>query len=94
MKLIKSKKAQALQTLTALIGPLVGIGIVLAVGFLILAEVKQQASGTTLSTDSFAWNGTAEVQGAMSDIPGWLPIIIVAVIGAALLGLVSLFRTS
>jgi len=31
------------------------------------------------------------VQGALDDIPGWLPIIIITIIGAILLGLVSLF---
>jgi len=90
----KKKNAQALQTITSIIAPIVGIAIVLAVGFLILAEVKEQASSsTTLSTDSYAWNATGEVQGAMDDIPGWLPIIIVAIIGAALLSLVALFRS-
>ena len=92
--LIKNKKAQAISGLTNLIAPLVGIALVLAVGFLILAEVKNQASsGTSLGVNSYAYNATTEVQSAMDDIPGWLPIIIVAVVGALILGLVALFRS-
>ncbi len=41
---------------------------------------------------SFAWNGTATMQNATADIPGWIPLVIIAVIGAILLGLVALFR--
>ncbi|GAG87311.1 unnamed protein product, partial [marine sediment metagenome] len=41
-----------------------------------------------------AWNATNDVQSAMSDIPGWLPIIVITVIGALLIGLVARFRAS
>ena len=37
-------------------------------------------------------NATHTTIDSMSDIPGWLPIIVVTVIGALLVGLVSLFR--
>lgn len=43
---------------------------------------------------SFATNGTGATQNALQDIPGWLPIIVVTIIGALLLGLVRLFRQS
>jgi len=33
-----------------------------------------------------------DVTEAMEDIPGWLPIIVVVVIGALLIGLVSFLR--
>lgn len=39
-----------------------------------------------------AWNATGTLQGATQDIPGWAPLIIVAVVGGALLSLVALFR--
>jgi len=120
---MKTKKGQAIATLTAIVGPIIAIAIVLAVGFLIIAEMKEQVvnmqSGTwceetdytTFNTTdslcynatsgddgrpaalSYGFNGTAVTQDAMDDIPGWLPIIIVAIIGAALLSLVALFRT-
>ena len=38
-----------------------------------------------------AWNGTTTTQEAMSDIPPWLPIIVITVIGSILIGLVALF---
>ena len=118
-------KKGAIQELQALIAPLVGVAIVLVVGFLIFAEVKTQVidgdrgsfcptgftysntsiccnstggvghcSGvnTTTAGYSYAYNGTETVQNAMQDIPGWLPIIIITVIGAILLGLVAYFR--
>ncbi len=87
------KKAQ-IEQLTNLIVPLIGIGIVLVVGFLIMAEAKDQVQAINDSgTDvQIALNGTSDVQNAMSDIPGWLPIIVITVIGAILIGLVSMFR--
>ncbi len=174
--MIKGKKG-VIQQLQSLIIPLVGIGIVLAVGFLIMAQVKEQAidmsttntvvnssltvtfnttwnvinytcvherdisvtqvwsnnsvvgclidsgnytvdgrtinvtsgtsstvhcNGTSLISPllityscqghSYAINGTRQVQNATSDIPGWLPIIIITIIGALLIGLVAMFR--
>jgi len=103
------KKKGQIQQLQSLIIPLVGIGIVLAIGFLILAEVKTQALQTEAGTYGacnvtsglqnntgigcgYAVNGTLATQSAMDDIPGWLPIIVITVIGALLIGLVSMFR--
>ena len=39
-----------------------------------------------------AYNATGEVQNATQSIPGWLPIIVITLIGAILIGLVSMFR--
>ena len=85
---MQNKKAQAISGLQSMIAPLVGVAIVLVVGFLIMAEAKSQ---TTVGT--FAYNGTENVMESMDDIPGWLPIIVVAIIGSILLGLVSYFRS-
>ena len=101
-----NKKAQGvIDGLQGLVIPLVGIGIVLVIGFLIMSEVKDQSASTdsvyatncTLTTDgtmfpSSACNATTDVQIAMQDIPGWLPIIVITVIGALLLSLVAVFR--
>ena len=46
----------------------------------------------TYKTKSIAYNSTSTLQSATSDIPGWLPIIIITMIGAGLIGLVSVFR--
>lgn len=117
--MVKGRKG-AIQQMQALIVPLVGIGVVLAIGFLILAQVKDQAiqvnpcmtntglnawvynsstldcgnysaNNATRGSVSYAVNGTSTIQVALSDIPGWLPIIIITVIGAILIGLVSIF---
>ncbi len=105
--MVKAKKGQ-IADLQRLVVPLVGVAIVLAIGFLIMAEVKSQAVETERSTADyalcngtnvngscgFAVNGTTTTIAAMSDIPGWLPIIVITVIGAILIGLVGVFRTS
>ena len=102
--MFKNKKA-AIEQLQSLIVPIIGIGIVLVVGFLIISEVQTQIKSTEgladncTATDtgldsSHACNATREVQEALDDIPGWLPIIVITVIGVILLGLVSLFRRS
>lgn len=98
-----NKKAQtAIDGLQNLVIPLVGIGIVLVIGFLIIAEAKSQVLSTeaskypgcnaTNASCGYGYNGTVKVQDALSDIPGWLPIIVITVIGAILIGLVSMFQ--
>lgn len=86
---MKSKKG-VLQNFLPLVVGLASIGITLVVGFLILAEIATNASVTANNNASEAVD---EVQLAMDDIPGWLPIIVVAVIGALLLSLVAYFRS-
>jgi len=98
---MKHKKG-AIEGLMALIVPLIAIGILLAVGFLIMAEAKDQlisiqglnstGGSSTHPEGTVAWNGTATTINAISDIPGWLPIIVITVIGALLIGLVTRFR--
>ena len=39
-----------------------------------------------------AWNSTSDLQVAVSDIPGWIPVIIITMIGAGLISLVAIFR--
>ena len=165
-------KKGAIEGLMALIVPLIAIGILLAIGFLIFAEAKEKVievtsistthanesfSGWTTGTylaltyshncmtlscselrngsnamdiilatrynctlgqglqvnngtaDNFnatlyvdyacanttiAYNATGDVQNATQDIPGWLPIIVITIIGALLIGLVTRFRAS
>ncbi len=88
MKLLNNKKAVIDQLMPVIIS-LVAIGITLAVGFLILAEVK---SNPSVSDDGNASAAVGQTQSAMEDIPGWLPIIIITIIGALLIGLVAMFR--
>ena len=84
---MKNKKG-AVQNLQPLIIALVAIGIVLAVGFLIMAEV---AANAQVTADANASNAVDDVQNAMGSIPNWLPIVVITVIGALLIGLVAIF---
>ena len=88
MKLLKHKKGVVDQLMPVIIS-LVAIGITLAIGFLILAEVR---SNSSVSADANATSAVGLTQSAMADIPGWLPIIIITIIGALLIGLVAMFR--
>jgi len=98
MKRLNNKgQVDALQPL---IVALVVIAVVLVVGFLIFAEVQDQIvsidtvneSAGAESSWSYGYNASVEVATSMDDIPGWLPIIIVVVIGALLIGLVGFLR--
>ena len=97
---MKMHKKGAIETLNAMVVPLVVVAIVLVVGFLLMAEAQDQALTIAGKTDGTmnqangtgAYNATWEVAAALEDIPGWLPIIVITVIGAALIGLVSMFR--
>lgn len=46
----------------------------------------------TYKTADYAYNASNKVQNSTQDIPGWLPIIIVVVVGALLIGLGSFLR--
>lgn len=92
--------------ITAMIVPLVTVGIVLVVGFLIMSSAGDQAaqqlgnstlaqclqSGADGSGGSAACNATGTTINAISTVPNWLPIIIITVIGALMISLVSMFR--
>lgn len=90
MKMPKmGKKGQVLGQLSGLVIALVTVAIVLAVGFLILAEV---ASNTSVAADGNASAAVDDTQAAMANVPDFLDIIVITVIGALLLGLVRFFR--
>ena len=75
-----NKKGQALTTLSSLAVGIATLAILLTVTFLIMAEGGQEAadlagSNYTACTSS-ACNGTKELQSAVDDIPGWVPLIV------------------
>lgn len=86
---MKNRKGQISQLLPLVVA-LVAIGITLVVAFLIMSNV---AANSQVTADANATAAIQEVQNATSDIPGWLPIIVITVIGALLLGLVQYFRS-
>jgi len=67
----------------------VGLAITLVVIFLILANV---GANTTVTADANASAAVTELTGAAEDIPGWVPIVVITVIGGLLIGLVAIFR--
>lgn len=88
MDLINHKKG-VLDNLSALGVGIAGLAITLIVVFLIMSET---AGNTTVTDDANASAAIDELQSATDTIPGWVPLIVIAIIGSILLGLVSLFR--
>lgn len=92
MQKLFSKKKGAAGVFDALGGMGVGIAalsIVLIVVFLILSTL---GANTQVAADSNATAAVNTLSRAADDIPGWVPIVVIAVIGSLLLGLVALFR--
>ena len=94
---MKDKKGQMFAQLGGLAVGVATLAIVLTVTFLILAQGKVQSEDITgivcnSSSGDAACNSTITMQSAVDTIPGWVPLIVIAVIGAILLGLVKLFR--
>jgi len=55
---------------------------------------EQCYSGSTgiLTGTSAAWNATVTTTSSATDVPGWLPIVVIVIIGGILLTLVRFFR--
>jgi hypothetical protein len=66
-----------------------GLCITLVVVFLILSTIKANA---TVAADGNATAAVNTLTTAAATIPNWVPLVIIAVIGALLIGLVSYFR--
>jgi len=77
------------------------IAIVIAVGFVILAQMKSQtvgmadALGVTASGSNgeniTAWNATNTMIQSLAAIPDWMPILILVLIGGLVVGTVMYF---
>lgn len=87
MKLMNKKGI--MNNLAALGVGIASLAITLVVVFLIMS---QTAANPTVTADQNASAAIATLQNATDDIPGWVPLIVIAVIGSILLGLVALFR--
>ena len=96
----RSKKGQIFNQIGALGIGVVSLAIVLVVALLIQAQVRTNmgtVSGidVTNSTQCAADEGCAAMttlQSATQSLPGWIPLVIIAVMGSILLGLVMLFK--
>ena len=83
------KKGQIFEQLSGLGVGITGLAITLVVVFLLMSQTK---SNSTVAADANATTALTELQNATDDIPGWVPLVVIAVIGAILLGLVAMFR--
>ena len=103
---MRKKKSQVLDGLGGLAIGIATLAITLTVTFLILSQGKEQArlveSSTYASCNStfsggngscgHGVNATRAMQEAVDDIPGWVPLIVIAIVGGILLSLVAIFR--
>lgn len=91
MKLPKifSRKGQVFSQLSGLGVGIAGLAITLVVTFLILSQTGANA---TVAADPNATAAVNTLATAADSIPGWVPLVVIAVIGAILLGLVAMFR--
>ena len=86
-----NKKGQSVTfgSLQGIVWLLVVIGIMLAIGLVVLSELAETDS---VSGDAeTALNSTID---AIGEIPDWLSIIVIVVIASVILGLVQFFRRS
>jgi len=84
-----NKKGQIFDQLSGLGIGIAGLTITLVVVFLILSNTKSNA---TVAADANATQAVNILTEAASGIPSWVPLVVIAVIGAILLSLVALFR--
>lgn len=82
-------KKGVLDQLGGLVQTLGFLAILMAVVFLIVAQI---GANTQVVADANATAAVQTTQNAMASIPGWLPIVVVAVIGGILLALIQFFR--
>jgi len=92
------KKGQVFNQIGALGIGIAALTITLVVVFLILSQASSQIETTdgvdcnTTNSASIGCNATNTLRGAVATIPGWIPLIVIASIGAILLSLVAVFR--
>jgi hypothetical protein len=98
---MKLNKKGVMQQLGALAVGVAALCIALVVTFLIMAQARTQIGtieGITVTNATQCANSTSctavgTLTTAAATIPNWVPLIIIAVIGALLIGLVSMFRS-
>jgi hypothetical protein len=92
---LRNKKGQ-LQQLGLMAVGIATLAITLVITFLVISEGQEQIIDTEslvseANETSYALNATKTLASAVDDVPGWVPLIVITVIGAVLLGLVAMF---
>jgi len=83
-----TKKGQVFDQLGALGIGIATLVITLAVVFLVLANIKSNAS---VAADGNASAAVDTLTDAAADIPGWVPLVVIVAIGALILGMIGMF---
>lgn len=99
---MRNKKGNVMQGLMTLGVGIAALAIALVVTFLVLSQGAEQAGdiegidfsvkNSTECLSSLTCNATTTLTEAVDDIPGWVPLIVIAVIGGLLLSLVAMFK--
>jgi len=84
-----NKKGQVFDQLSALGIGIATLVITLAVVFLVLANIKSNAS---VVADGNATYAVATLTSAAATIPGWVPLVVIVAIGALILGMIGMFN--
>ena len=87
LDLLKRKHGFIDQLKSVVIG-IVILAIIIAVCFVILAQLR---ANNTVSADANATAAVNTLTQAMSQIPGWMPILILVVVGGLVIGAVMYF---
>lgn len=94
------KKGQVFDSMAALMTGLATVAIVAVVIFLIVSQAKTQigniegidTTNVTQCATSLSCNSTVTVQESADTAVSFIPLIVIAGVGAVLLGLVAVFR--
>ena len=84
-----NKRGQVFEQMSGLAVGVLSLAIVLVVVFLVLAEI---GTNDQVVADANATAATNTLTDAAADIPDWVALVVLAVIGALLLSIVQLFR--
>lgn len=83
-------KGQVFDNVAALMVGLATLAITAVVVFLLMSQTKANSS---VAADANATAAISTLQSAGDDVVNFVPLIVIAAIGAVLLGLVALFRS-
>jgi len=88
---LKGQNVGGMNPMNILIGAVIGllvVGVVIAFALVFLSQANESLSAMDGNTDDAQAAITATTE-AISDVPGWLPLIVLAFIMVVVLGLVS-----
>ncbi len=94
MKSLSKNKQGIFSNLGALGIGIASFTILMAVIFLVIAQVNTQIVSTQSiigDNTTTALNATREMTSAVATIPGWIPLIVIVMIGGLILTLVAAF---